>query len=534
MNKSASFREFRYSGSLVGIDLGSHTVKVLQLKVTQGRASVAARAEAEIWKALADAKTESERQAVYVRALKDLLKKAKVKDRKAAIALSGNFSLVKFIKLPKGHKRDPKTGVPEGAKTLSPFDSHDTLLDARDLGAPAEDGSLESMVVVAQRNAIIERIRIVQKAGLRPAVVINDALALENAFNFLRRKDDPGDPVVLLDVGASTTSVNIIEEGRLRASRTFNIAGDAFTRAIRRELDVSAEEAENLKKEYGLFGHRMANDARGPSGANEAYRIYNETSVKVYRALKPSIKDLCQSVQRTIDAYVEKRPVGAIPVVKVVLAGGSSQLRSLEEIMRAELKLPIELFEPLGRNPDGVVSDASSAPLGVAFGLGLAAHLRRQASSPRINLLPGEAKRAAALRNSAAVLILLGLAAAGLWLGHGAYQEHALRVAEEEAKAEKNLKAATPKPKPAPKAAAAPAAPAKPASPFAFLSRLKVSGVFGDVVILDGPGGAQYTARHGKLYDDVGQAKSGVSVELLEKTVVLRGGGETYRIDLPK
>ncbi len=536
MTKDASFRSLRYTGNVLGVDLGTHTLKVIQLRVNGGRASLVARAEREVWPQLAEAKTDSERKDVYARALKDALKSGKFTDKRAALALSGNHSIVKFVKLAKGYKKDPRTGVPEEAKTLSPFDPHDTLLDARTLTEEtAEDPSSELMVVVAQRNAIIQKLRIVQKARLRPAVVLNDALALENAYNFTRGKE-PQDPVVLLDLGATTTSVSIIEDGALRAVRTFNIAGDAFTRAIKRELNVTMAEAEALKREYGLHGHRMANEARLPTAANEAYRIYNETSVRVYRAVKPVVKDLCGGILRTIESFNEKRPPHQFPVTKILLAGGSAELKALAVVMNAELHMPVELFEPFRRPAPAADGSEPVPPAGmaVAFGLGLAGALRSRSAKPRINLLPGEAKRAAAMRNSIQAVAAAALIACGLWLAWTRMEERRALLAEQETAAETKLKAiAVAKPKSKKGTAAAVEAAPKPPSPYAYLSRLKVSGVFGDTIILAGPSGG-YTAREGRLADETGRPVPGVSTELRSKTVILRAGSESYSIPLPK
>lgn len=532
MKKSdASFRSLRYSGSLLGVDLGSHTIKVIQLKVVNGRVSVVARAEREVWAQLAEAKTEAQRKEILAQALRELLKSSRFTDKRAAISLSGLHSVVKFARLTKDFKKDPRTGIPEEAKGLSPFDANDTLLDARLHEDPHHEGGPEMMAVMAQRHAINDRLGVVRKARLRPAVVLNDALALENAYGFLAPKDQ-FEPVVIVDLGATTTTVSIVENGVLRAARSFNIAGDALTRAIRRDLTVSLEEAESLKKEYGLFGHRMANESR-VSGHNEAYRIYNETSVRVYRAIKPSVKDLCTGIQRTIDGFMERRRPELPPVSRVLLAGGTAQLRNLEEVVRAETGLPVDVFEPLGKRPiaaDGA-EGPSSAALAVVYGLGLAGALRSRSAKPRINLLPVEAKRAAAVRNAARVLLLAGGALFILLGSAGLYHDHAQKVADDEAKAETQLKAATPV-KAAPKVKAPPAPPAKPVSPFAWLGSLRVAGAFGNVVMLSGSKGS-FTATEGRLMDEGGTAVPGVAVHLGSKAVVLTGGGETHKIDLP-
>lgn len=527
---------------ILGVELGASLVKVIQLRVSGKYLSVSAYGQKEVWPLLAEAKTDDDRQAAYVQALKEAVKASRSRVKSAAVALSGNAAPIKFLKLPKTFKRrDPETGLPEEARALIPFEPSETELSIRNLRGQDKADKLETetMMVMAERRTISDAVEILRRAGLRPEVVVNDALALETLYGLIAESAE--DTLVLVNVGAATTSVNVIENGLLEAVRTFNIAGDAFTRAIKREFDVAVHEAEQLKKEYGLLGHRLPAESRPPrdgaEGKEAAMRIYNDTAARVSRALKPAVKDLASGIQRTIEAYIEKRAEFHSPVSRVVLTGGSADMKALADVVRIETGLRVELLRPLEnagtRGAKGSV-DKASAGLSVVAGLALSAAARRPAL--KINLLPKQAQRAAAIRNLAPALALLSIiafAAAGTRI---MYLSYSSRVFSEAEHAEHNLlKMLRPKPKAPPPPAPKPKAPD---SPFAYLKRLKVSGTFGNressMVLLVGGGGV-YVAKAGRLYLDDGKEVAGVTSAIVGNKLVLKTArNDRFTIELPK
>ena len=524
MKKGPSFRSLRFSRDILGVDLGSHTVKLLQLRLF-----VLGHASKEVGALLAEVSSEEGRRDIYVEALRHLLKTQRFRAKRGAFSLAGNASLMRFLRLIKPYKVDSKTGIPEEAKALSPFDPQDTGLEVRII--EQDENYADAMVLIAQKKAIAGALSILRKTRLRPAVVLNDPLAMENAYNFVHGRRSP-EPVVLVNIGAATTSLSIIENSVTRVARTFNIAGDAFTRALKREFSVSVEEAEALKKEYGLFGHLAAASGRQPAAPNEAFRIYNETAVRVFKALDPSVSDLIGGIDHTIDTFLDKRPKGEPRISKILLSGGGAALRSLQEVLGMETGLSVEIFDPLENAVvrNGKLDLAQSASMAVVYGLALSGILRGAAATGGPNLLPLEEKRAAARRNAARVLLLASVGLGVIVGGGRLYDRHRSEVAALEAEAQ--LKQAAPPPSSGKRAAAPPAKP-KPVSRFAFLGRLKFSGAFGDVVMFSGAGG-EYVAKAGRLFDQTGKEVKDVKSRSSGGTVVLSVAGEEYVIHLPK
>lgn len=533
MRQPSIVRSLLYSGDLVAVDLGTFSVKVLSLKAGERSLSVLASASREVWRELSAAGTDAEKGEVYTRAVHELTAGGAFRPRSASISLPGSSVILRFATLPAGCPLPPDGSLPAEARALVPFDAADAVVSAQPLdgargGATAAS---ELLLTVSRRKAVQDGVDAVRRAGLRPAVVVNDALALANAYQFFEGPRSE-ETVVLAGVGASTTSIVVMEGGVLKAARAVNIAGGTFTRAVKREFGVGFEEAERLKIAHGLSSPA---DAK-PGEADAAARVA--------RALAPAAKDLAAEIQRTIDAFLERSPGDYPPIRRLLLAGGSAELPGLAARLSADAGLSVAAFRPIVgvRGKDGGPGVAALAPdLAGPCGLALSNALQRRAPRERVNLAPRQARRSALIRDVSPGFWRRAAAPALALLLLDAYAVRALRTAGDgDAAAERGLAEAARrdaelrrrfmKPKAPPPARRA-------ADPFSFLARLAISGVFGDgrgsMAMLDGEGGP-FTARGGKLYDANEEEVRGVRAELRADSLALTAGGRLYSIELPK
>lgn len=527
MRKNAAVRSLLYSGDLLAVDLGSFSVKMLSMKAKERSLTVVDSASREVWRELAAAKTDAEKGEVYARVVSELMAARAFKPRNASVSLSGNTVLVRFASLPAGWTPAPDGKLPPAARALVPFDDAEAVVSVLPLEGPSE-----LMLTISRRETVQAGMDVVRKAGLRPAVIVNDAVALANAWQFFEGHR-PEETVVLAGVGASSTDVLVLEGGAPRAARAINIAGATFTRAVKREFDVDLEEAERLKRAYGL----SVPEDISPEDAAVAARVA--------RALKAPVRDLAAELQRTIDAFLERRPPGYPPIRRIMLAGGSAELAGLAGRLAVDTGLSVEAFRPIVNVPaaDGGVGVAALASALVGpCGLALSNTLLRRTRQPRINLVPRKARRSAIIRDVspgfgrrfaaplAAAVLISGYA---VWAVKVTDRDHAIEQRLEDAarrEAEVRLRFAKKKElaKPAPK---------REVNPFAFLSRLTISGVFGDkrnsLVMLNGDG-TVFVARNGRLYDGDEEEVRGVRSEIRDNSLALTANGRLYSIELPK
>jgi type IV pilus assembly protein PilM len=531
MNKTTAMRALLYSGDLLAVDLGTFAVKVLHLKAKERSLTVLGSGSREVWRELSEAKTEEEKTGIYAAALRELLSAHGFKTRNASISLAGNVVILRFLELHEGFKLDPLTGLPPEAKALIPFDEADAVVSSllQDAGKDGHPPHAEMMLAVAQKKTVLGGMDIVRKAGLRPAVIINDVLALANAYEFFEG-ERANETIVLVNAGATSTSVSVLENGAVKAARIFNIAGNSFTRAVKREFSVELEEAETLKIAHGLFA------PKGKAGVEDS------VATRVAGALKPVVKDLSVEIQRTIDVFHERRPADYPPILRIVLAGGSAALPGLPELLASDTGMSVSVFRPMVNTvaKTGAIGIAPLAPgLAVSCGLALSNTLVRRSHEPRVNLVPRRERRSAIIRDVSPGFwrMIVGPAVAAVVLC--VYGVWAVRVSRREAAHEQRLEASAREAKALwlkfKKTKAV--APKRTSNPYVFLSQLTISGVFSDnrnaLVMLNGDG-AVFVVRNGKLYDSNEDEVKGVTSSVSGHALTLSGGGHNYSIQLPK
>jgi type IV pilus assembly protein PilM len=503
--------------NVLGVDLGSHTLKLLRLRIRpSGAVAVVDYAEQEVASRLAEAKSDEERLEVYGHALQALVRERGLTGSPCALSLSGGTVLLRFLRLPRKYRVDLETGIPDDAKAHLPFEAREARFATRELDGDPSAPTVDLLLAAAESRVVSAAVAAVRRAGLLPTLLYNDALALEAAHRFYRRAD--AEPVLLVDVGASTTSAVLVHQGAARSARVFNIAGNAFTRAVRRELGVEPGEAEALKIRFGLSG---------PAGDAEAARVS--------KALRGPARDLLVELHRTLDAQGD-RP-GGVHAKRVLLSGGGSRLKGLSDLLGADLGMPVELFRPLeeAATPRGSAIEHASPSLAVPAGLAATGALRGRGVKP-MSLVPDAGAWSSAADKLSSRRFELALGACMIAVLAALYAVTERWAAGGAERGEQQL-AAAPKPLPKPPPAAPAKAPPKPVSPFAYLGRLSVSGVVGGesgrAYMLTGPD-RSFMSRGGLLYDQDDALVPGVFVQAVDgKLVLTTSHRDRFEIALP-
>ncbi len=264
-------------------------------------------------------------------AVGELVKELKVRGKDVRDVVSGQKVFMRFIKLPALDTVDNMAEqVGFEAQQHIPFPPEDIVYDYQLLG-DAEDGEQEVLLVAIKKDELDDLNGQVEANGLRTRSVDCSITSLYNAFKAAYPTET--EPVMLLDIGAKTTDILFIEEGRF-FTRSVTAAGSFITNSIARELNLSFREAEQLKIEQGVVslgnGHT---DSMPEEQANLASVIRN------------AMTRLSSEVQRTINHY--RAQYKGNPPVKVYLCGGGARLALISDFLQSALDLPVEAFDPL-------------------------------------------------------------------------------------------------------------------------------------------------------------------------------------------
>jgi type IV pilus assembly protein PilM len=315
------------SKQLIGLDIGSGSVKLLQLKELRKGYKLEKFGIKTLDPELIVDGTVMDAGRV-IETIKELLSEQKVKIKDAAISISGHSVIVKKISLPVMTEDELDESIRWEAEQYIPFDINDVNIDFHILGLPeggeAQD-QMNVLLVAAKKDKLAEYTGLVTEAGLNPVVVDVDAFTLENGYE-INYEVKEGEVVSLINIGASVMNINILKGGTFSFTRDIPFGGNKYTEAIQREFNVSYDQAEKIKR------------GEVKSGFDP------EALLAIYRTLNGEIAN---EVLRSIEYF--KTTSANENIERVYLSGGSSKIPELKTQLAERLGLTVESLDPFNR-----------------------------------------------------------------------------------------------------------------------------------------------------------------------------------------
>jgi len=235
----------------IGLDIGSTSVKMIQLKETRRRGEVIYSLQNFGMKPLppeAIVDNALMNSTAIVQAIQELIGELRIKQKETAISVSGHSVIIKKIQMPQMSSAELDESIQWEAEQYIPFDVKDVNIDTQILSTEgsAATGQMDVLLVAAKKDMINDYTTVVAEAGLLPVVVDIDSFAVQNMFSANYESAD-AETVVLINAGASVVNINILDRGVTVFTRDVTIGGNQFTEEIQKQLNVSYEEAEALK-----------------------------------------------------------------------------------------------------------------------------------------------------------------------------------------------------------------------------------------------------------------------------------------------
>lgn len=347
---------------VVGLDIGSHTIKLVELSLHKDKYRMDKFGIAPLpSEAVVDGAIMEHAQVVDV--IKELFKSKKVKTKNVAISMSGPSVVVKILHVPLMTEDELEEQIALEAEQYVPFDLDEVNLDfhiLREDEVDAEGEPQMAVLLVAAKIDILEaRTAVVKEAGLNPVVMDVDVFAIENMYG-INYDVSPEEITALVNVGASYVNINVLADGASAFTRDVLIGGNRYIEALKQELNLSDEDAEatmNGNPKWIPVGEVQ-------SGA--ADRILESVNVEVTTEVTRSF-DFFRSAM--VSEEMEE-------IKKVVLSGGGAQIVGLAQMLSSQLGIEVEFADPF-RQIDLADKDytpealAELAPL-AAIGVGLA------------------------------------------------------------------------------------------------------------------------------------------------------------------
>lgn len=312
---------FRKSKEIVGIDIGSSSVKLVQLEEQKGAYQLKNAgilplpSEAIVDNSLMDTTS-------IVETIKSLVKSLDVKAKDAVCSISGNSVIIRKISLPAMTPEELEDQIAWEAEQYIPFDINDVNLDFEILDTDlSSSGKMTVLLVASKKEIINEYAAVFNEAGLKLVVVDVDSFAIQNIFE-QNYAPAPDEVVALVNIGASIMNLNVVKDGVSLFTRDVQMGGNLYTEELQRQFALSGQDAERVKVTLDFPDKERLKDAIA--------RINETVSIEINRSL-----DFYNS-----SAEDQK-------ISKVYLSGGCAKVALLAESVGQRLGLPVELLNPL-------------------------------------------------------------------------------------------------------------------------------------------------------------------------------------------
>ncbi len=325
---------FKKESSVLGIDIGSSSVKVIQIKKKRGHAvletygelALGPYANMEVGRAVA---LPPERM---IEAVSDILKESKTTTTSAGVALPLSSSLTAFITIPPVGDKQVADVVALEARKYIPVPLNEVLLDysiiPREDSFVTDDDSTKTekqgrdVLVVAIHNEYINTYQSVM-AGTH----LNPKFYEIELFSSIRAALDQGMSTnMVIDMGARSTKLYIVERGILRASHIINKGSQDITLTLSKALSISVGEAENMKRVHGLKGGPEYKELTEIITVNLDYVFYEANS--------------------SLLNYQKKY---AKNVSKVILTGGGVLLKGFIDLAKISFQTDVVYADPFSK-----------------------------------------------------------------------------------------------------------------------------------------------------------------------------------------
>jgi type IV pilus assembly protein PilM len=328
--------------SVIGIDIGSSSLKIVQVKKEKGRAVLQTYGELGLgpYGKLATGQVSLFSPDQYASIILDLLKEANISVTKGGISIPLKLSLISVIDIPKVEEKDQRTVIELEARKYIPVSISEVTLDYSVI-PQVDDNSLEfiesdnedtlkteelkkrqKVLLVAIHNQVLTNYsKIVQDAKLAIDFFEVEAFATARGSLSGERK-----PVMIVDFGASSVKIYIIDNGILISSHTINRGGQDVSFSISKGLGVPFDHAEHLKRSLGKTSIAEESKIRELINIHEEYII-------------SEIKTVLTMFQKNKNTTVSK----------IIITGGSSALDGFTEKLKTSFSCDVETAYPFSK-----------------------------------------------------------------------------------------------------------------------------------------------------------------------------------------
>ena len=316
--------------SYLGIDIGTSAIKIVDISIRRNRKNLENYGEAKSKFLFGKYYRTSKGTEIFLSdneiadAIKQIIKEANIKTKEATFALPDFASFFTRFDLPPMTKEELPEAVRFEARQYIPLPLSEVTLDWQILREKVVSGKQKQfriLLVAVPQRTVQQYQDIANNVGLEKFALEAEIFALIRSL--IKGREEEKKNICLVDIGARTTSISIIERGELFISHSLDtFSGNILTAQVSRSLNVSLEEAEELKVKFGMV----------------------DESQNLRMILQPLIDDLVKKIEKIISNH--EKGDNESQIEEIILTGGGAQLRGLKDYLSFEISKETKIGNP--------------------------------------------------------------------------------------------------------------------------------------------------------------------------------------------
>ena len=319
---------FKKPSGYLGIDIGTLSIKVVELSMENGRPKLLNYATLSNYGLAAQSAAQDAAVQKSIKAfggeavpmLRRLFKESGIAATGAAMSIPIFSSFLTVMELPPMSEAELMNAVQFEAKKYIPVPLDSVAIDWSLIGVAA-DGKISVLLIAIPKELINEYVAIAKDAGLKLMTVELETVSAARALV----GNDPI-PAVLMDIGSRDTTISIVDGGFVRISHSVETSGEDLTKALAANLGVNWKRAEELKKQNGLK--------------------INDPADQITNTLTPLLAIIAESAKNVTDLYFSKTQK---KIEKLIIYGGSAQMPGIADYFKSRLGMDIVIGNPFSR-----------------------------------------------------------------------------------------------------------------------------------------------------------------------------------------
>lgn len=330
--------------SFLGVDIGSSSLKIVELANEKGRPKLITYGYIERPNQILKVDTPEAKQKI-VETIKEVMAKAKVSTNHVVAGLPSYTVFSSIITLPEMKEKELAAAVKWEAKKFVPMPLEKMILDFQVIednegtitasqssgqGEQNKDAQVNTqpkkykkiLLTAAPADLVSRYVEIFQMAGMQLESLETEAFALERSLV----GHDPL-PILIVDIGATTTNISVVVSSVPVINRSIDLGGETITKTIASSLNVDPDRAEQFKRDFGLI----------PSGA---------TGNQIPKRIEFMVSSVINEIRYVMNLYHNSSPK---QIEKIILSGGSAWLPNLPQYLSQSLNNKVIIGDPWSR-----------------------------------------------------------------------------------------------------------------------------------------------------------------------------------------